>query len=294
MSASKKVSATNPTTKESRKRKTDGENDHMDLPAADAVATGGSTSSSSSTAAPKKKKAKVEPKQRYTWGRVIGEGLVGDWTSSKNKHKVKYDMNELALSFVGQDKSILFPKYGFPVDLEYTDDSLSVSLGVEEDKSYLSEFDKDLDKEGFNAAKKAAKKAASKEQTKRSNALKKDFKPWCFLAYQAEYPKPPPIPELTAEQLAENPDAKKKKAPKQKEPANLCPCSYEGTKINTRTLFKKVNMLAVRYCLIFYNTKPLYVFNFFFFFFCILLPIYLTERNKLRKSYHLYCYSVNA
>ena len=38
MSASKKVSATNPTTKESRKRKTDGENDHMDLPAADAVA----------------------------------------------------------------------------------------------------------------------------------------------------------------------------------------------------------------------------------------------------------------
>jgi len=243
MSASKKVSATNPTTKESRKRKTDGENDDSDVD--DAVATGGSSSSSSSTAAPKKKKPKVEPKPRYTWGRVIGEGLVGDWTSSKKKHKVKYDMNELALSFVGQDKKILFPKYGFPVDLEYTDDSLSISLGVEEDKSYLSEFDKDLDKEGFNAAKKAAKKAASKEQTKRSNALKKDFKPWCFLAYQAEYPKPPPIPELTAEQLAENPDAKKKKAPKQKEPANLCPCSYEGTKINTRTLFKKVNMLAV-------------------------------------------------
>ena len=109
MSASKKVSATNPTTKESRKRKTDGENDDSD--ADDAVATGGSSSSSSSTAAPKKKKAKVDPKPRYTWGRVIGEGLVGDWTSSKKKHKVKHDMNELALSFVGQDKSILFPKY---------------------------------------------------------------------------------------------------------------------------------------------------------------------------------------
>ena len=117
----------------------------------------------------------------------------------------KFDLDALAHGYATSDPEDIFRGLGFPAGLEYEDGTKLESMGVSVDD--------------HGGSTKEAGKAADKILVQRT----KKFEPWCFLA--------PQVVSASANGKVKKPQDR------------LC-ITYDGVKVNTRLLLKKVEVLA--------------------------------------------------